>query len=78
MWKILVAFVAFAALAIFVLMKSGGDIDMGGEKHGIEVDHGASAASDVSAPASEAAPVASAAAVEAASAASQAASAASN
>jgi hypothetical protein len=36
MWKILVAFVAFAALAMFVLMKSGGDIDMGGEKHGIE------------------------------------------
>ena len=39
MWKILVAFVAFAALAMFVLMKSGGDIDMGGEKHGIEAGH---------------------------------------
>lgn len=73
MWKILVAFVAFAALAIFVLMKSGGDIDMGGEKHGIEVDHSASAAS-TAAPASAAAPVAS----EAASAASEVASAASN
>lgn len=36
MWKIFVAFLAFAALAIFVLMKSGGDIDMGGEKHGTE------------------------------------------
>ncbi|MDX9843357.1 MAG: hypothetical protein RBT42_06320 [Aquabacterium sp.] len=70
MWKILVAFVAFAALAIFVLMKSGGDIDMGGEKHGIEVEHSDSAASAVAAPASEAAPVASeaAAVVEAASA----------
>jgi hypothetical protein len=74
MWKILLAFVAFAALAIFVLMKSGGDIDMGGEKHGIEVEHSASTASDAAAPASEAAPVAS----EAASAASEVASAASN
>jgi len=39
MWKLLLAFVAFAALAIFVLMKSGGDIDMGGEKHGIDASH---------------------------------------
>ena len=60
MWKILVAFVAFAALAIFVLMKSGGDIDMGGEKHGIDTEHteaaasGASAASEVASAASEA------------------------
>lgn len=35
MWKIALAFVAFAALAIWMLSK-GGDIDMGGEKHGIE------------------------------------------
>jgi hypothetical protein len=35
MWKILLGFAVFAALAIFVLMK-GGDIDMGGEKHGAE------------------------------------------
>jgi len=66
MWKIFVAFLAVAALAIFVLMKSGGDIDMGGEKHGIEVeehsDSAASAASVVEAAASvvsEAASVAS-------------------
>lgn len=39
MWKIVVAFVAFAALAMFVLMKSGGDIDMSGEKHGIDAGH---------------------------------------
>ncbi|MGQ0711873.1 MAG: hypothetical protein ACT4NV_19230 [Rhodoferax sp.] len=38
MWKIAVAFVAFAALALFVLSK-GGDIDMGGEKHGAEATH---------------------------------------
>lgn len=33
MWKIAVGFVLFAALALFVLSR-GGDIDMGGEKHG--------------------------------------------
>lgn len=36
MWKIIVGFVIFAALALWVLSK-GGDIDMSGEKHGIEV-----------------------------------------
>ena len=35
MWKIAVGFVAFAGLALFILSK-GGDIDMGGEKHGAE------------------------------------------
>ena len=35
MWKIAVGFVAFAGLALFILSK-GGDIDMGGEKHGVE------------------------------------------
>ncbi|MFZ4285941.1 hypothetical protein [Variovorax sp. HJSM1_2] len=33
MWKIIVGFAVFAALAVFLLMK-GGDIDMTGEKHG--------------------------------------------
>jgi hypothetical protein len=42
MWKLLLAFAVFAALAIFLLMKSGGSVDMSGEKH------------DVSAPAAEA------------------------
>jgi hypothetical protein len=32
MWKIIIGFVGFAALALFVLSK-GGNIDMGGEKH---------------------------------------------
>ncbi len=36
MWKLIVGFVLFSALAIFALMKAGGDIDMGGEKHGID------------------------------------------
>ena len=43
MWKIAVGFVIFAGLALFILSK-GGDIDMGGEKHGVEVDHAPAAA----------------------------------
>ncbi|MFZ2299429.1 MAG: hypothetical protein A3G29_16590 [Burkholderiales bacterium RIFCSPLOWO2_12_FULL_64_99] len=74
MWKIFVAFLAFAALAIFVLMKSGGDIDMGGEKHGIEVEHSDSTASGAASVVEAASSVVS----EAASVASAAASAASN
>jgi hypothetical protein len=35
MWKLLLAFAVFAALALFILSK-GGDIDMSGEKHGID------------------------------------------
>ena len=35
MWKILVGFAVFAALALFVLIKSGGDVDLGGEKHDV-------------------------------------------
>lgn len=38
MWKIAVGFALFAALALFILSK-GGDIDMGGEKHGAEATH---------------------------------------
>lgn len=34
MWKIAVGFLAFAALALWMLSK-GGDIDMGGEKHDV-------------------------------------------
>ncbi len=33
MWKIIVGFVVFAGLALYLLNK-GGDIDLGGEKHG--------------------------------------------
>lgn len=47
MWKIVIGFLAFAAVALFVLSK-GGDIDMSGEKHSIE----AGPATTVSAPAS--------------------------
>ena len=33
MWKIMLGFVVFAEIALYVLSK-GGDIDLGGEKHG--------------------------------------------
>jgi hypothetical protein len=38
MWKIAVGFALFAGLALFILSK-GGDIDMGGEKHGADAMH---------------------------------------
>ena len=38
MWKIVVGFILFAALALYMLSK-GGNIDMGGEKHGAEANH---------------------------------------
>ena len=34
MWKLVVGFIAFAALAVWMLSK-GGDIDIGGEKHDV-------------------------------------------
>jgi hypothetical protein len=33
MWKLLIGFAIFAALALFILLKSGGNVDLGGEKH---------------------------------------------
>ena len=60
MWKLILGFVAFAAIAMYVLVKAGGDIDLGGEKHGVETTHtepAKPAAADV-APATAAAPAA--------------------
>lgn len=66
MWKIAVGFAVFAALAIFVIMKGGDSLDMGGEKHGADAVHAepapaaapatatASAAASAAAPASAA------------------------
>lgn len=34
MWKLVVGFIVFAALALYMLSR-GGDIDLGGEKHGV-------------------------------------------
>ena len=39
MLKIFIGFIIFAALALFVIMKGGNSLDMGGEKHGEEAIH---------------------------------------
>jgi hypothetical protein len=62
MWKIIVGFVLFAALALFVIMKGGESLDMTGEKHGSEAVHApepakpADAAPAAPAPAADAKP----------------------
>jgi hypothetical protein len=55
MWKLIVAFAVFAAVAMYMLSK-GGDIDISGEKHGIEEPHAASAPASAAASASAPAP----------------------
>ena len=50
--KIAIAFILFAALSLFVIMKGGDSLDMGGEKHG--GDHGPAPAAAASAPAASA------------------------
>lgn len=62
MWKLLVAFILFAAVGLFVLKKAGGDIDMSGEKHGVETSSHADRAASATAPASPASADASASA----------------
>ncbi len=52
MWKIAVGFVVFAAISLFVIMKGGDSIDMGGEKHGADAMHVPAPAGGASAPAS--------------------------
>jgi len=62
MWKLLVGFIVFAVIALFVLKKFGGNVDMGGEKHGVEVGSPAEGAASAAASAAlSAAPPASAA-----------------
>jgi hypothetical protein len=39
MWKLVVGFVVFAAVALFVIFQAGDKVDMGGEKHGTEATH---------------------------------------
>ena len=36
MWKLVLGFVVFAVIALFVIMKAGDQVDMSGEKHGVE------------------------------------------
>ena len=38
MWKLVLGFIIFAALALYMLSR-GGDIDLGGEKHGLSDGH---------------------------------------
>ena len=49
MWKLILAFIVLAAAALFALKKAGGNLDMGGEKHGVETEHAASAPAAASA-----------------------------
>jgi hypothetical protein len=50
MWKLALGFIIFAAIALFTILK-GGEVDMSGERHGVEaapaVAPAASAASGV-------------------------------
>jgi len=71
MWKIFVAFIAFALLALFVIMKGGDKIDMQGEAAGHNPTEAHGSASTPPTPAAPAAPGAPAAPSEAAPAASK-------
>jgi hypothetical protein len=64
MWKLLLGFIVFAAVALFVLKKAGGDVDMGGEKHDVS---GGQAPATASAPSAVAPAVPASAAASAAS-----------
>jgi hypothetical protein len=54
-WKIVVGFILFAALALY-LLSTGGNIDKGGEKHGAEATHVPEAAASSPAASAAAAP----------------------
>lgn len=56
MLKLIIGFIILAAASFWLLNRGGGDLDMGGEKHGAEAQH----MSDHAKPASGAAPAASA------------------
>ena len=62
MWKLVVGFLAFAALALFVIFKAGDSVDMGGEKHGADAVHAPEAPASAAAPAPAAAPASAASA----------------
>jgi hypothetical protein len=56
MWKIVLGFVVFAALSLFVIFIAGGNIDMGGEKHGADAIHVPEETTPAAAPASAVTP----------------------
>ncbi|HEX4856145.1 MAG TPA: hypothetical protein VFV28_04990 [Limnobacter sp.] len=39
MWKLVLGFIAFAALAMFVIIKGGDNLEMGGESHSGDIHH---------------------------------------
>lgn len=39
MWKIVIGFVIFAVVSLFVIMKAGDKVDMGGEQHSGDIQH---------------------------------------
>lgn len=39
MWKLIVGFIIFAAVALFIINKAGDKVDMSGEKHGGDAMH---------------------------------------
>ena len=60
MWKIFVGFIAFAMLALFIIMKGGDKVDMQGEAgHGLPSASESHSTPAASAPAAPAAPAAS-------------------
>ena len=65
MWKILLGVAVFAAAALYILNKAGGDVDMGGEKHSVEAPHAPEVAKPAAAALSPAASAAEAAAMAA-------------
>lgn len=68
MWKLLVGFIVSAAVALFVMKKTGADVDMGGEKHDVSGGgHAASAPAPAPASAPASAPAAAPAPASAAS-----------
>lgn len=51
MWKIAIGFALFAAVSLFVIIKGGDKIDMGGEQHSGDVQHAPAAPTPTPAPA---------------------------
>jgi hypothetical protein len=64
MWKLVVGFVVFAALALYVISKGGDSLDMSGEKHGADAVHVEPAKADAPAAAPAAAPASDASAAK--------------
>ena len=58
MLKIAIGFSVFASVAMFVILKGGDTLDMGGEKHGVEAEAHAPATAPAQAPQAAPAPAA--------------------